>query len=297
MASSDFTRNAREFTPTYQTDTYPFISPNQFDLSGRAVLITGASRGIGLATALSYARAGAAKIAIAARSAPTNLVSELQSAATSASRRKPEVLPLAIDVTDPASIDAATKEVQSRFGRLDILINNAGYLETFTPVVESDPDEWWKTWTVNLRGVYLLSRAMIPLLLDTDGGLKTLLNTSSVGALNKRPGASAYQSTKFAVLRFTEFLDAEYSEKGLLAIAMHPGGVMTELSKNMPKHTHNTILTDKVELGADTTVWITAERREWLAARYVSVNWDMKELSAEKERIVKEDLLKMRLAV
>ena len=71
---------------------------------------------------------------------------------------------------------------------------------------------------------------------------------------------------------------------------------MTELARNMPKHTHS-ILTDTPELGGDTAVWLTSERREWLRGRYVSVNWDMEEFAGMKNRVAKEDLLKMKLAV
>ena len=207
---------------------------------------------------------------------------------------EPEVLSLVLDVADVRSVEAAGREVERAFGRLDILINNAGYLERFVKVAESDPSEWWKGWEVNLKGTYLVTRAVLPVLLATDGGLKTVLNVSSVGALRQRPGASGYQTAKLAVLRFGEFLNAEYGEQGLLSYGAHPGGVMTELSSAMPKETHG-LLNDKAELGAETFVWLTAHRREWLAGRYLSVNWDMEEFEKIKERVVREDLLKVRV--
>jgi NAD(P)-dependent dehydrogenase (short-subunit alcohol dehydrogenase family) len=174
------------------------------------------------------------------------------------------------------------------------LVNNAGYLEEWKPIAESDPAEWWKTWDVNVRGVYLVSRAFIPLLLANDSGLKTIVNVSSAGAHRTRPGASGYQNSKFAVLRFTEFLNAEYGEKGLLPIVIHPGGVMTELAKAMPKDMHG-VLTNTPELCGDFVPWLTEQRREWLAGRYVSVNWDVEELESKKKEIVDGDKLKMRM--
>ncbi|TKX25317.1 short-chain dehydrogenase-like protein 3 [Elsinoe australis] len=296
MATQDHKPDMMKFTPTFHNDTYPYISPTQHNLSGLSVLITGASRGIGAAIAHSYAAAGASHIAIAARKPPTDIATDLAATAKAASKDPPQVLSLAIDVTSQSSIDASVKEVSAAFGRLDILINNAGYLENFIPVAESNPDEWWKTMDINLRGPYLLSRAYLPLLLGAEGGRKTILNTSSVGALIKRPGASAYQTSKFALLRLTEFLEAEYGEQGLLCFAFHPGGVMTELAKVMPAYTHH-MLQDKPELAGDTIAWLTAEKREWLQGRYLSVNWDMEEFLAEKDRIVEEDLLRMKLAV
>ena len=144
----------------------------------------------------------------------------------------------ALDVTSASSIEETAAQVAKDLGgRLDTLINNAGYLETFTPIADSDPDEWWKTWTVNLRGPYLVTRAFLPLMLK--GGDKTIVNLSSVGAHGKRPGASGYQTTKMALCRFTEFICSEYGEQGVLAFAVHPGGVFTELASNMPKHAHS----------------------------------------------------------
>ena len=142
-----------------------------------------------------------------------------------------------MDVTDRAAIEKAAEQAEKDLdGRLDILINNAGYLETFTPVAESDPDEYWKTWTVNMRGPYLVTRALLPLMLK--GGEKTIVNLSSIGALTIRPGGSAYATTKMAICRFSEFLDAEYRDQGLLVFAVHPGGIVTELANNLPNEMH-----------------------------------------------------------
>jgi NAD(P)-dependent dehydrogenase (short-subunit alcohol dehydrogenase family) len=163
-------------------------------------------------------------------------------------------------------------------------------------IADSDPDEWWRTWQVNTFGAYLIVRATIPLLLKKDDGLKTILNVSSVGAHILMPGGSAYQSGKLALIRFTEFINAEYGEQGLLSIAVHPGGVPTELAKGMPEAAHH-VLIDQPALAADTFVWLTAERRDWLASRYVSCTWDMEELGGMKDKIVKKDLLKVRLDV
>ena len=117
-----------------------------------------------------------------------------------------------------------------------MLVNNAGYLETWYPVVETDPKEWWKTYEVNVRGIYYVSRACLPLLLKGDS--KTVVNVTSRGAHMTYNGASGYQVTKLAVVRFTEFLCRDYAGQGLVAYSVHPGGVFTELGSNMPKHTH-----------------------------------------------------------
>ena len=86
-----------------------------------------------------------------------------------------------------------------------------------------------------------MTKAFLPLLLraDNETGLKTIVNVSSMGALALRPGGSAYQTSKFALLKFTEFVMVEYADQGILCYAVHPGSVMTKLAENMPKEIHH----------------------------------------------------------
>ncbi|MCJ1247417.1 hypothetical protein MMC30_004631 [Trapelia coarctata] len=275
-------------------DTYPFIAPTKKDFRNKHVFITGASKGIGRATAITYSTGGASCISLSARSSLSEVVSECEAAAQEAGHPKPKVLAYTMDVVDRDVIERTAAEVaEDMDGRLDILINNAGYPEEFKPIVESDPDEWWKTWTANMRGPYLVMLAFLPLMLQ--GGDKTIVNLSSVVAHRKLPGSSDYRTTKFAIACFTEFIEAEYGDKGFIAFCVHPGGVLTSLASNMPKHTHS-ILVDKPEMGADTIAFLTAEKREWLNGRYVSCNWDMEELLAQ-DTIASSDLFKFRLAL
>lgn len=289
--SSGFT-----FTKTIHNDTYAYISPTHTNLSHRSVFITGASKGIGRETALSYAKSGTSKIALGARSSLSSLSTDLISTAKAAGHPAPQILTLELDVTSPSSVAAAAEKVKAEFGGLDILINNAGYLEPFVKIAESNPENWSRVWDVNIKGVYNVTRAFLPLLLSTRDGLKTILNVSSIGAHLVMPGASGYQTTKLALLRFSEFVMAEYGEQGILALNIHPGGVATELANGMPEAMHE-VLIDQPRLAADTVVWLTGERREWLGARYVSCTWDMEELLEKRGEIEKKDLLKVRMAV
>lgn len=114
------------FTPTIHKDTYPAIdSATKSNLSNKHVFISGASKGIGRATAISYAKAGASAIAIAARSDLKSLEQEIQKVARDAGKKEPKVLSVKLDVLDRASIEDAAKEVEKELGRLDILVNNA----------------------------------------------------------------------------------------------------------------------------------------------------------------------------
>jgi NAD(P)-dependent dehydrogenase (short-subunit alcohol dehydrogenase family) len=128
--------------------------------------------------------------------------------------------------------------------------------------------------------------------------MKIIINVASIGALVVSPLSSAYGSTKLAVLRFTEYINQDHGEgkDGMCAIAMHPGGVATELAQGMPEHLHGHLV-DTPALAGDTIAWLGAERRTWLGGRYVSAAWDMEELERRKEEVLRGDLLKVRLAV
>ncbi|KAL2409285.1 Short chain dehydrogenase citE [Exophiala dermatitidis] len=290
-------RRLQNFVPTVHHDTYPAIDPLKADLSRKYVLVTGASKGIGRATALSCAKAGAGGIAVLARSesALSSLAQELYAAAEAAGRRaRPKVLCLTADTTVESQVQAAADKIAAEFnGRLDILINNAGYLEKWKPIADptSDPVDWWRSFEVNVKGVYLMDRALIPLLLKTEGGDKTIISVSSIGAHAVVPGGSAYQTAKQAVLRLNNFLVAECAGQGLLAYSIHPGGVPTVLGLTMPEFMHE-VLKDTPELAADTFVWLTKERRDWLNDRYFDVTWDVDEFLAKKDDIVQKDLLR-----
>jgi len=284
------------FTQKSHHDTYPAISPLLANLAGKSVFITGASKGVGKATALSYASAGCSRIAIGARSRLSSVQQEILSAAAAAKRPEPEIVCIELDITSKDSVAAAADTLEKRWASLDILINNAGYLENFVPLTDSDPDEYWHSWEVNYKGTYLVTRAFLPMLLN--GELKTIVNVSSIGAHLLSPGASGYQTAKLALLRFAEFIDHEHGDegKGIIAFSVHPGGIVTELAMGMPEAMH-AMLTDTAELAGDALVWLTRERRSWLAGRYVSCVWDVDELERRKDDIVKGDLLKVRLAV
>ncbi|KAL8693983.1 MAG: hypothetical protein Q9218_001281 [Villophora microphyllina] len=287
--------NGVRFTPTIHHDTYPAIDPSKASLEGKYIFITGASKGIGRATAIACAKAGAVGIGLGARSDFSAVEKEVEKAAADAGRRPPKILNIRLDISSRQSIEDAAKHVEESFGSVDVLVNNAGYLEKFLPIVESDPDEWWKTWEINVRGTYLMTRSFMHLLLKGSG--KTILNVSSGGAHATFPGASAYQTTKLAMLRFSEFTNVDYGEQGIVAFSIHPGGVGTELAGGMPQHLQDMLLIDTPELAANTIVYLTHKRQEWLRGRYVSVNWDMDELFKKKDEIVEKDLLRVRMAV
>lgn len=247
--------------------------------------------------ALSFARADAAGIGLGARSDMSSLVTDIERVAKGAGRPPPVVLAVALDVTDLESVSYAAQEVKRAFGgRLDILINNAGIMESpFVKIVDMEPDVWWETITVNLRGTFLVTKFFLPLLLQ--GGLKSIVNMGSVGQNCIIPGTSAYGISKLGVARLADFIDTEYAQEGVLTYTVHPGAVLTNLGKRVPEELAEGNMTDTELLGADTVVFLTQERREWLAGRYISATWSIPELLARDQEIVEGNKLKVRMLI
>ncbi|KAF4301170.1 hypothetical protein GTA08_BOTSDO07334 [Botryosphaeria dothidea] len=285
------------FTRVIHGDTYDFVSPTKHvGLAGRAVFISGASKGVGRAIARSCAAAGCTALALAANAGMESIRADVEAAAPEATRPALRILTFTLDVCDAVEVEAAAAQTQRAFGRLDVLVNSAGCMQKGALVAESDPHEWWRTLDVNLRGTYLVTRALLPLLLAGDGGLRTVVNLSSTGAHGLFPGGSAYQLSKLAVLKFTESVMADYAGRGVLCYAVHPGAVLTELALNIPERYHQ-ILTDAPELAGDTVVFLAHTRREWLAGRFINCKWDMAEFLQGEREIVDGDKLKVRLIV
>ncbi|KIK71672.1 hypothetical protein GYMLUDRAFT_254790 [Collybiopsis luxurians FD-317 M1] len=284
------------FVPTVRHDTYDTISPLNTDLSGKFVLVTGASRGIGRAISVAYAQAGVSGLALLARNMSGLEVT--RKACLEAQRRGQDlqVLLLSTDITDTAGVHSALKLVETAFQRLDIVVNNAGLMDNFQDIGDVDSNEWWDIWTVNIKGVFNATRAALPLLISSTDGLKTIVNLTTLGAHLLAPGISAYQSSKLAILRLSELIVAEYEEKGILSYAIHPGTSPTDMAAQLPED-WKFIVMDTLELAAHTIVFYSRERRDWLAGRYISAHWDVDELLTKKEEIIAGDKLKVRMVV
>lgn len=261
------------FTATHHSTTYDYISPLKLDLAGKHVLITGAAceDGIGYAIATAFARAGASAIAIAdLHGMSGDLAVKLKSAAARAGRPEPLVLSCTVDIASQDSVQAMHDAVSQGFGgRLDILINNAAHMEPYKPTLDSDPDVYWRTYEVNVRGLFNMTRMFLPMQLSTQAssdGLCTMINVSSSGALSACPGSSSYRSSKLAILRWTETLQLEYGDSGLLTFCVNPGAIKTKITEGAPEMVRNALL-DRADVAGDTIAWLAAERRDWLGGR------------------------------
>ncbi|EWG53170.1 hypothetical protein FVEG_17067 [Fusarium verticillioides 7600] len=194
-----------------RNNTYTAISLSNFDFSGKAVLITGASRGPGLAIAISLIKARASQISIRACSNLSSSSASIFNAASKAGRKRPTVLELNMDVSNVASIDSAASKIRPEFGRLDIVVNSARILAGNGNLIDSDPEGWTQNFYITPRGK------------------KSVVNVSSIGTHCISPTLSGYQISKLAILRLAEFATVEYGDEGLFVYSIHPGSATTEM--------------------------------------------------------------------
>lgn len=195
------------------------------DMNGKVVVITGASRGIGEATAVHFAALGA-HVVLAARTADRieEIARALRTSGASASA-------VACDVSDPEQVMDLITRAKAATGRLDLLVNNAGLIDPIALLADSTPQEWSRIVDVNLKGVYYGMRFAIPLMVEQGGG--TIVNLSSGAATSALAGWSHYCATKAAVLSLTRVADREYRDKGLRIIGLSPGTVATQMQEQI----------------------------------------------------------------
>ena len=189
-------------------------------LSGRVALVTGASSGFGEAVALGLARGGA-KVALAARRED-----RLQALARKITEAGGQALAVVADFTDEAQAQRAVRETEAAFGRLDILINNAGvmYLE---PVATADLARWRSMIELNLLGLIAATQAALPGMTARKDG--HIVNIASTAGHISNPLAAAYSATKFGVIGFSESLRKEVHKDGIRVTVVSPGMAATEL--------------------------------------------------------------------
>lgn len=195
-------------------------------LVGTVALVTGASSGIGEATAVGLAAAGAA-VAIAARR--TDRLDDLHQRIT---RDGGRAIVVELDVTDAGAATAAVDRVVSELGRLDTLVNNAGVM-LLGPAADAPWEEWRRMVDLNVTGLLAMAHAALPHLVRAAGDpprrVADMVNISSVAGRVPRSGSGVYNATKFAVGAFSESLRQEFASRHLRVSIIEPGAVATEL--------------------------------------------------------------------
>ena len=248
------------------------------ELDGQIALVTGGGRGIGANIARELASAGA-RVAVAART--SDQLEELALAI--------DALPVVADVSRPDSVDTLVRAVESGLGPIDILCANAGIGSRDAYAWETDPDEWWRVFEVNVLGVYLTCRAVIPGMLERGRG--RIVITGSGAAYLPTSSNSAYSASKAAVWRFGEIL-AKQLEGRIPVFIFSPGLVRTQMTDWAPDDAPWT----PSELAPRLVRVLASGRADALAGRYLHAEHDdIEDLISRADQIREDDLNTIRL--
>ncbi len=187
-------------------------------LVGRKAFVTGGGRGIGRGICLALAKAGVDVVV------SDVILENAESVAAEIRGLGREALSAGIDVADRSSVEVAIKYALEKFGNIDILVNNAGVIKQ-APILELTEEDWDLVVGVNLKGVFLCSRAVIPHMVERKSG--RIINIASISGKNGFPGQAAYGSSKFGVVGLTQVMARELAQYGITVNAICPGIIYT----------------------------------------------------------------------
>ena len=263
----------------------------------RVALVTGGGRGIGRAVARELANDGFA-VAVLSRTG-----SELEQTARDIAHAGGTAIPIVADVARPAQVRRAVDEART-LGEIDLLVNNAGVGGPIRVMWHGDPDAWWRTVEINLRGTFNCIHAVLPGMVDR--GCGRVVNVASDAGAYRWPLVSHYSVAKAAVIKLTENLAAETRRYGIAAFAIHPGLVrigLTELSLDgkaadgsAEASVHAWVrrqvergLAVEPERACDLVVRLASGEADELSGHYITVHDDLQDLLAQAENIRRGD--------
>ncbi|KAF2253678.1 NAD(P)-binding protein [Trematosphaeria pertusa] len=293
---------ADRFTKTLHTDATPALDPaNNKITASLAVCIIGASRGIGAGIAHAYASAGVSTLILCARPSSSQ---ELSSVEQRCKELNPSIqtLCVGVDITSSESVAQLAQRIKEQVGKLDIVALNSGYSgPVVLKVTEGNPQDFQDVFEVNVQGTYLLAHHLIPLLVESKGARTFIAVGSFASCITSGHIANtAYCISKLAQERLIEFINEQFGKEedgGVMAVAVHPGAVKTEMADRTTPDSFRKYLTDDAGLCGAFCVWLSQERRMWLNGRLLSATWDVDELLEKRGKIEEQDLLKFGLRV
>ena len=270
------------------------------DLTGHVALVTGGGRGLGRAFAQALSAAGAV-VAVTARS--EDQLAETVKLIESAGGR---ALAIVGDASDPQSVEQAVTTVEEELGPVDILVNNAGSTGEFKEEWLTDPDEWWRTIEINLRGPYMFIRRTLPGMIERGRG--RIINISSGVAIGGIPFTGSYTASKAALSQYSKNLAGQLDGTGVTVFAYVPGIVRTGMVEGIANSpdVHSSIrnrFNEILEAGADTPLEnsvnmfmvLASGKADALSGRHISVNDEDSDLLGRIEDIKENDLYTLRL--
>ena len=282
-----------EFIKTIHHDVYPAIDPTREVLSakGKFVVVTGGGSGIGPYLAEAFATAGAAKMALLGRTERT-LSSTKQYLE---SKYGVQVSIHIADVGQEAAVNKAFQEIRS-IGSIDVLVNNAGYLPDNLSIADSDIEEWWRAYDVNVKAALFVTRAMLK---NTASNVVLINMSAKLAHTPPMSGLSAYATSKLASAKLFEYV--QFEEPSLRVFNLHPGIIATDMSEKARVVARAMLCNLTLvrfsssrcifanpsidQLPAHFSVWLASPEGAFLKGKFVWANWDVDEIKAHAKEI------------
>ncbi|MFQ5828842.1 MAG: SDR family NAD(P)-dependent oxidoreductase [Candidatus Methylomirabilia bacterium] len=230
------------------------------DLKGRKAVVTGGARGIGYAIGERLLTSGAAVNV-------WDIDGDALDTAARALAQHGDVHTAMVDVTDPASVETASGATLERFRTIDILVNNAGISGPNRKTWEYTPEDWQKVLMVDLTGVFLCCRAVVPGMIAK--GYGRIVNIASVAGKEGNPNASAYSAAKAGVIGLTKSLGKELAQTGVLVNCVTPAAVATDIFKQMTQE-HIQYMLSRIPMGRFGRADEVAQMVAWLCSEECS---------------------------
>ncbi len=206
-------------------------------MEGLVAIVTGASRGLGRAIAKAYASEGAKLVVSSRPSSPTGLPGTAAETAAEIVAAGGVALAVACDVADEGQVKDMVQQAMDRFGKIDVLVNNAGIMIPSEPFLDIGPERWDQLWAVNVRGPYLTCRCVVPIMKRQRRG--SIVNIGSRAANGPSSGGTAYNSSKIAFHMFSQCLAEELKEYNIAVNVLSPGSMKSEGSSVIPWARHD----------------------------------------------------------
>ena len=240
-------------------------------MKGMVAIVTGASRGLGKAIALAYAAEGATVVACARPGSPTGLAGSADDTAAEIQANGGQALGIPCDVTNETQVKAMVERVTQTFGRIDVLVNNAGLMIIGEPFLDIEPDRWDNLMAVNVRGPYLCCRYVLPVMIEQKKG--SVVNIGSRMGKELIPGGgTAYSASKAALHMVSHALAEEMQQHNIAVNVLSPGSMRSEGSWQIPWNRQNWDTRIDPSQNGPGVVFLALQSAQTMTGHYVHVD-------------------------
>ncbi|KAF2145313.1 uncharacterized protein K452DRAFT_294972 [Aplosporella prunicola CBS 121167] len=270
-----------QLTKAMHRDVYPATDPSSpsINTSGKIVIVTDASGGIGSNVGKAWSTAGAKAIILVGRD-----VAKIETMVKELKLENAVVYPCNMTVAE--DVDSLFKSVQQKYGRLDAIVNAAGTMGDAKPIGEANIAAWWQDYEINVKTTFLTAHYYVKYF----EGKGTIVSVVSLAAFLSNPNSSSYSPAKLAQIKISELIGLEYPE--LRVFSVHLGIVEAENSRGTVIDMFTPFAKDKALATGGISLFLSTPKADHLTGLFLSVNWDIEEVIKHQEEILAKGLLK-----